>query len=243
MNDPAPETNMVDEAIPEAPVEAEAEAPVDIAEVAKHIKANFDFNVDVRPTIFHFKSTKDAATGISTKRDSVELALPYPSVQGIVDILEGEDNAKELELLREAVDSVITQHARAMLSDNESINAANLDVDKLSWTFIANMPKPERTGGGIPKETWEGFADDYREVMPVATGKTDEQVAVAAKLLLNKFAAVKTNLPVLEMLQGQLAIYAETSEDINTFLPCVEFLLDKADKLINVSPEELLASL
>jgi len=254
MNDPAPTIADVVEDNVAAGNEPEVEAP-SIKEVVKNIQANYAFDVDVRPTMFHFKSQKDPETGISTKRDSVELALPFLSVQGIIDILEGENGKDaegneidknhdlQMELMRDALDTIIIQNARQMLTENEGITAANLPVEKLSWEFIANMPKPERTGGGIPKETWEAFVEDYRAVMPEAAGKTDEQVAAAGKILLNKFAAVKTNIPVLEMLQGQLAIYAEASEDIENYLPCVEFLLDKADKLVNVSPEELLASL
>ncbi len=225
----------------EATGEPTKEEEVKIDAVVQHIQANYDFDVDVRPVAFHFKSQKDKDTGIKTKRDSVTLAIPYPSVKGIVTILE--TGGIELDLLREAADDIVTRHARALITDDETINAHTLDVTKLSWQFIANMPKPERTGGGIPKETWEAFIADYIDVMPEAVEKSVAQVTNAAKILLTKFSSVKTNFPVLEMLIGQLAVYADTSEDIETYKGCVEFLADKADKLLNISPEELLSSL
>lgn len=240
MQDPAPAPEEAEVTSPEA-MEGQEPAP-SIEQIAHRIKANYDFNVNVKPTIFHFKSQVDKDTGTKTKRESLNLAVPYPSVQGIIDILENEDD-KETELLLDAVEAVITQHVRALITEDESINAENLPVDKLSWHYIAHMPKPERTGGGIPKETWEAFVSDYIDVMPEATGKTEEQVAMAAKILGNKFASVKTNTPVLELLVGQLAIYAETSEDIETFRPCVDFLINKADGLLNLTEEDLLAGL
>lgn len=220
---------------------------IDVAAIADHIKANYNFAVNVKPTTFHFKGVKeldDEGKVISTyKRESVTLAIPYPSVQGIIDILQAEDNETELALLLDAVEGIVTTQARALISDDEAVNAATLDVNKLSWTFIANMPKPERTGGGIAKEIWDAFAEDYKEVMPEATGKTEEAVANAAKILLNKFSVVKTQAPVLEMLVGQLAIYLEATTNAEIYAPCVEFLTDKADKLLNVSAEDLLAAL
>lgn len=208
--------------------------------ICSNVKANFNFQVNAKPVLFRFKTTKDA-NGVEYKRDPLELPIPYPSVQGIIDILEA--GGKQLELLMDAVEYVVTQQARAMISDDFSINATNLDVSKLSWDYIANMPKAERSGGGIAKEVWDDFAADYVKTMPAATGKTVEQVTRAAKLLQGKFAAVKTNIPVLELLMDQLAIYANNSKRADEFVGCVEFLVDKADKLINTTPEELLANL
>ncbi len=236
--------------VPEVPTQSlDAVAPtevIDVNAVAKHIETSFDFNVNVKPTTFHFKGVKtldDEGKVVSTyKRESVTLAIPYPSVQGIIDVLQkGDEN--EVALLVDAVEGVVTTQARTLITDDEDVNAKTLDVSKLSWNFIANMPKPERTGGGIPKEVWEGFGEDYKEIMPEATGKSAEAVANAAKILITKFANAKTNTAVLELLVGQLAIYMDTTGSAEMYAPCVEFLLTKADKLLNVSAEELLESL
>ena len=217
----------------------------ELAEICANIKANFDFSVDVKPTIFRFKTSKDA-NGVEVKRDALELPVPYPSVAGIVEILEKagtEAGKKQLELLMDAVESIITTQARSLISDDWDINATNLPVDKLSWEFIANMPKPERMGGGIAKEVWEDFGKDYILTMPEITGKTVDQVTQASKLLVNKMSVVKTNLPVLALLVDQLTVYISHSKRAEEFAGCVEFLVDKANKLINVKPEELLENL
>lgn len=217
----------------------------ELAAICADIKTNYNFDVDVKPVLFRFKTSveKDAEgnTVSETKRDPLELPLPIPSVKGIVDILE--EGGKPLELLMDAVESIVIQTARAMISEDNTINAVTLPVDKLSWSAIANMPKAERSGGGIAKEVWEDFASDYIKTMPEVQGKTVEQVTNAAKILQNKLAAVKTNKPVLSKMVEFLTVYISNSKRADEFTGCVEFLVNKADKLINTTPEELLANL
>ena len=205
------------------------------------IKVNHDFKVDVKPVKFNFKKQVDKDSGIETIRQAVELALPFPSVEGIIAILEA--GGKELELLQDAIEGIVTAQARDIIADDTGINAANFPLDKITWNFIANMPKAQRRGGGIPKEVWEAFSQDYVEVMPSITGKTVEQVSNAAKILMNKLTQVRTNDDVLNLLVEQLAVYADNSPNIEEYKECVEFLLNKADLFLNVSPEELLKGL
>jgi len=205
------------------------------------IKINYDFDVTTKATQFNFKKSKDKDTGIETVRQPVVLAMPYPSVQGIVAILEA--GGKGLELLLDAMESVVNTQARDLLQEDTSINAATFPVDKVSWDVISKIPKAQRRGGGIPKETWEAFGQDYVECMPAITGKKVEQVANAAKILVSKLSGVKTNEAVLNLMVEQLAIYAENSPNIEDFEECVEFLLQKADTFLNVSAEDLLANL
>ena len=150
----------------------------EMKELVQHIQVNYDFDVDVKPTEFRFKKSKDKETGIETIREPVTLPVPYPSVQGIVKILE--NGGKGLELLREAVEGVINSAVRDLLNDDYKLDATNFPAEKVSWEYIANLPKAQRRGGGIPKETWEAFAQDYCEVMPEITNKSLDQVAAAA---------------------------------------------------------------
>lgn len=213
----------------------------EMAAILETIKVNYDFNVITKPVNFNFKKSKDKVTGIETIREAVQLAMPYPSVEGIVAILE--EGGKGLELLLEAIENVVNSAARELLYEDVTLNASTFPVDKVSWDFIAKLPKAQRRGGGIPKEVWEGFAQDYVEVMPQATGKTLDQVANAAKILASKLQQVRTNEPVLQLLVGQLAVYAEHSPNIEEYQDCIAFLLNKADTFLNVSEEELLANL
>ena len=215
--------------------------PVDNTQLHQSIRANFNNKVDVREFKFHFKKIKDETTGLETKRPSVELSLPIPSVEGIIEILE--TGGKQLDLLIEAVSDVITNRARELVNEKEDISQETFPMDELAWEKIANLPKAERRGGGISKETWEEFSKDYIAVMPAVTGKTAEQVGNAAKILLNKFNAVKTNKPVLKLLKAQIGLYASNSPNAETYTDCISFLVDKADALINMDEAALLANL
>lgn len=250
-NEPQAETKGMEGAEGAAPPAGTADNPVvievknptkeEMEALRAHVEANYDFNVTVKPAKFHFKKTKDKDTGLVTDRRPVELAIPYPSVEGLLAIIE--TGGPQLGLLMEAMEDVVNSAARDLLYEDTSLSATNFPYDKLSWEAISSIPKTTRRGGGIPKETWEEFAADYITVMPTATGKTVEQVTYAAKLLQGKLSQVKTNRPVLELLQGQLAIYIDKSPNAEEFQDCVEFLASKCESLLNVSPAELLANL
>lgn len=230
-------------AVTETAKTAEQVAAEAAAKAALHqkIMANFDNKVDVKDYKFGFKKVKDEATGLESKRPTVELSLPVPSVEGIIKILE--TGGKQLELLQEAVAEVIQERAREIVNDKEDINQDNFPMDQLSWETISNLPKAERRGGGIGKETWDEFALDYCTVMPAVTKKSADQVGNAAKILLNKFNAVKTNKPVLKLLKDQLGLYVTNSPNAETYAECVDFLVKKADALLSVDEAQLLANL
>jgi len=225
-----------------------AEQAAAAAETLKRaIVAKFDNKVDAKEASFHFKSVKvkDAEgkeTGDTIKRPTVSLTLPVPSVEGIIAIIEG--GGKGLELLLEAAADIVLANARELINDDESLTQANFPLEKLAWEYIANLPKAERRGGGISKETWEEFSKDYIAVMPAVTGKTTDQVTAASKILLSKFnGQVKTNKPVLKLLQSQLALYVSNSPRAEEFAECAAFLEAKAEALLNLDEAALLANL
>lgn len=203
------------------------------------ITANFNRFVDEKDVKFSFRTVKDEVTKIETKRPTIEAKLPVPSVEGIIAILEA--GGKQLELLQEVVADCIFQRGREILADNESLT--ELPLAQLTWEAIANLPKAERKGRGIPAETWKEFAEDYIAVMPSVTGKSAENVGNAAKIYLNKFSACKTNKPVINLLKGQLALYLNSSPKAEQFMDCVEFLVNKADALLAQDEAALLANL
>lgn len=200
------------------------------------VNPNFDKNVDVKEYKFHFK--KD---DLGNKRETIELKLPVPSVEGLVRVME--TGGKGLELLLSAVGDVIASQARSILNENDTMTAANFPIEQSIWDFIANMPDAEKRGRGIPKEIWEEFAKDYLAVMPGITGKTEEQISLAAKLFVNKFQSVKTNKPVVKKLKEQLAVYTNGSPNAEQFVDCVKFLDEKADTLLLADEAAMLANL
>ena len=197
-----------------------------------NVQANFDNTVDKVAVKFNFRRVKDESTGLETKRPSVEIELPLLSVEGIVAAFQA--GGKQLDLIVEAVRDVQIARARELINEKEDINAENFPYAELNWEVIANLPKAERRGGGIPKETWEEFAKDYIAVMPSATGKSLDQITNASKILLNKFQAVKTNKPVLKLLKDQIGIYANTSPNAEQYSDCISFLVEKADTFLNL---------
>ena len=200
------------------------------------VQANFDNKVDTREVKFHFK--KD---DLGNKRETVELKLPAPSVEGLVAILE--TGGKGLELLLAAASDIVIAQARSILNDNETMTDKDFPMEQCFWEFIANMPEAEKRGRGIAKEVWEAFGKDYVAVMPGVTGKTAEQVGNAVKLFLNKFQAVKSNKPVIAKLKEQLAIYISNSPNAEEYADAVKFLSDKADTLLQADDSALLANL
>lgn len=215
--------------------------PEEMAELLKDIKINYDFAVDVKQTQFNFKKSVDKESGIETIRHPVILGIPYPSVEGIVAILE--KGGKGLDLLQEAMADVVNKAARDLLYEDTSLTAATFPVDKVSWEHIANLPKAARRGGGIPKEVWEAFFEDYLSVMPEATGKTVPQVANMVKIFGNRLNTVKTVEAVLQLVVEQLGIYVGVTENGEDYEECVAFLLDKAETYLNLTDEELLSNL
>lgn len=200
------------------------------------VQATYDKNHDVKEMKFHFKKDE-----LGNKRETVELKLPVPSVEGVIEILQ--KGGKGLELLLTACADVVAAQARSILNDNDTMMAENFDFSSCSWEFISNMPEAEKRGRGIAKEVWEAFASDYVAIMPGITGKSIDAVSLAAKLFLNKFQSVKTNKPVIEKLKSQLGIYLNATPNAEQFLDCVKFLDEKAIILLQADETALLANL
>lgn len=210
-----------------------------MTETQQPINAAYNKFLDEKEVKFSFRTVKDEATGLESKRPTIEQKIPVPSVEGIISILEA--GGKQLELLLDTVADVIYGRAREVLADDEKLT--EVPLDQLTWEIIANLPKAERKGRGIPKDVWEDFSKDYIAVMPSITGKTAEQIGNAAKILLNKFAQVKTNKPVINLLKGQLALYLNSSPNAESYSECVEFLVNKADTLLAADEAALLDAL
>lgn len=195
----------------------------------------FDATVDVKEMKFNFR--KDSLGNV---RPSVEVNVPVPSVEGIAEIFNA--GGKGLEALRTLVQNALADHIRGLLQDDEAITSASFPYDQATWDAYVNMPESERRGRGIAKEVWVAFGEDYIKQMPAVTGKKQEFVDYAAKLLVNKFQAVKTNKPVIEKLKAQLAIYL-TTPNAEQFVECVKFLDEKADVLLQADESALLDNL
>lgn len=192
---------------------------------------------------FTFRKVKDEL-GTETRRPTVLLTLPMPTVDGILAALKDE---KQRDYLLEIVGSAVIESARQQVNDEtKPVNKQeDLDTSKLTLAYLANVPKAERRGGGIPKTLWEAFEKDYISVMPAIASKTEEQVTKAAKIFVAKLQPAKTNKPVITLLMTQLDLwFAGTTEGAQEeFMDIYEFLKEKGDTFLGLTDEDLTKNL
>lgn len=218
--------------------EAVTEANIPPA-MTRNVEFNFSFKT---PKGKDGKPAVDDLGNPVPKRPSFKAHLPVPTLDGVLAALRDE---KQREFVLDIISAEIYNAARIQVNDEEKPVAAAEDFDtaKLSLHFLANQPASERRGGGIPKETWEEWSKDYIEIMPGATGRDLEKVQNAAVLFLKKFQPVKTNKPVLKALHEYLNLWAATTERLEEFADCFEFLDKKIETLLNADEASLLSNL
>lgn len=211
--------------------------------------------VQMREVDFHFKTPRsekkdkdgkpvDDLGRPLLKRPSVKLNIPYVTFDGLIEGL-SDPSTKIPQYVLDIINDALIDEARVQVSDeaNPVTSQDQLDLSKLTLSYLANQPKSERRGGGISKEVWEDFYKDYIEVMPAATTKSAEAVGNAAKLLLAKFQPVKTQKNIISYLQEQLALWFSTSAKAEELAECYDFLNKKAQALLAADEDALLLQL
>lgn len=197
---------------------------------------------DVVETKFRFKKDE-----LGNQRQGFSLKFEVPSVQGIIEILKA--GGKQLELLREAIESTIrgvianevgsNENFSQEVYDNARVKILDKEIHQFCWEAIANAPRAERKS--IPKELWEAFCVDYMQVMCAVAGKTKDQVALATSVYVKKFSQVKTNKSILTKLQEQLGIYMENSVKAEEFQDILDVLNTKLDAYLKAEEPVILA--
>ena len=195
------------------------------------VTPSFDNTVDMTKVQLRFR--KDA---LGNTRPAVEVMIPRPSVEGLANIINNggtDEGKKALELLLDAVletqKSVLRSMANDLIEAGQAVKAESFDLTKLTWAAIAAIPAKERAGTAISKEDWESFVTDYMEVMPAATGKSKEKVALAASIFAKKLLPVKTNMDALATLSQQLDIWYEASKAQDQMAEIYTFLRERLD--------------
>ena len=207
------------------------------------INANFDKMVDFKEMKFGFRTIKDAETGVETKRETIEVKIPVPSIEGLIAIFEA--GGKSLDLLQQAVQEVIASAIKDRLSDDSSITSVNFPYADFTWEAIANQPESERKGRGISKEVWEDFIKDYIVVMPGLTGKEQKFIEKQAAILAQKLQPLKNHENKDKMLpkfKELLTVYVSGSASAEQFIECVEFINKKIDTFLNSEKDSNLES-
>lgn len=210
--------------------------------MSESIQANYDPMVDTKEVTFTFRKTKDSETGVVTKRDNIVAKVHYPSIEGIIKMLN--EGGKSLELLQSSVENTINEYIKQVLGDDPTITSDNFPTDKVTWDVIANLPDTERRGRGIPKETWEAFIEAYIEVMPGVIGKPVDVVKKQAAILGQKFQPLKNHEKKNELLPKfleMLTLFTNTYPEADQYSGVIEFLIKKADEFMNVDKSADLA--
>lgn len=208
--------------------------------------------VKMTPVTFHFKKEKlrdesGKEIGEGKKLPSAALFLPTPKSEYLVEILQstGDEKAKERTLIMDAIFDVVYGVARGQINafrevpanKDTPITMSVLNLEKLDWTAIANMPKGER-GSSVPSdEDIKSFLESYLEVMPEATGKTKEKIENHVALFTAKFKKQRGQKELLEVFQQALNIYvnavAETQPDVlEDNAPVIEYYQAMLDRYL-----------
>jgi hypothetical protein len=188
----------------------------------------------------------------------------------IASLLESGD-VKQIQTLLDAANEVIINHAKLQLDDAlrenkdvwpkiekqtvkidgkdqevevevEPADLSWLDFKKLDWSYIAALPPKQKGARGIPEETWNAFAEDYKTVVMEHGGKTEEQAEAASKHFLNKFAIVRSNKKLLQALDRNLTLWAANTKKADELAEVQQNLQKKLNELLAADEDVLIAS-
>lgn len=198
---------------------------------------------------YHFKKEKiknaDGATiGEGKKHPSIAVELPVPTAEGIVEIVAA--GGKGLELLLDVMADAIFGQGRNLInairgaSPDAEVKPEMLDLSKLDWEFIANMPKAERKGLGISDEDFDSFFEDYRAIMPKVTGKDLDRIEKHVSIFKKKLGSVKNDKKALSILRDMLLLWAGNTSAMEENQEVYDYLLKRSDTLL-AEEEKVLA--
>lgn len=197
--------------------------------VAQPFKFNFKTKV--------IKDENGNKIGEGKKQPSIETSLPVLSAAGVITALQA--GGKEAEVLLAQVNSIFYQAARAQFDDaidnlpdsNMEISASVLDFDKLTLSYLANLPPSSRGSSALTEDEWNFFYSDYLQVMVAATGKEEKRILNQIEHF-KRPQRVKVNGKVLEVLVDQLSIYVSKSAALEDTATCAERLMTKFSRWI-----------
>lgn len=203
-------------------------------------------NVDTK---FNFKTrtVKDengAVLKTLKKQPSVIVALPFLTADEVVVILNSDD-VKAKDLVLDYVNSAIKDQARSQFDeliesfgddDSRTVSGDQLDLDKLTFSYIANLPPAQRGARALSDEDFVAFFTDYTNVMVATTGKPIEKIKKHIELF-KKPARVKAAKDVLAVLVEQLDIYLVSSPNLEETGEAANRVRTRFDKWLKAEEE------
>lgn len=206
-------------------------------------------------TKFSFKARKITDSegkeiGKTKKQPALTVNLPQPTPEDLIAKLSVQDTTndkgepvvdKVKQLILEAVQDIVRAQAKGQLDDiidgfgadeTLTVSAENIDYDKLSLDYIANLPPAQRGARAIAEEDWEAFFADYLQVMVAATGKPEQKIKNHLDLF-KKPTRVKANKDALGVLVDQIDVYLTASQNVEETAECANRLRGKFAKWID----------
>lgn len=198
---------------------------------------------------YHFKKEKikdekGQKIGEGKKHPTIKAVIPVPNAEGLLNIVAA--GGKELELLQDLVTEAVTERGRQLINawreanPDKEVPQSVIDASQLSWSVIANLPKAERRGLGISDEDWEEFFTEYRNVMPLATGKDLDRIERHVAIYKKKFSTVRNDKKALGVLRDNLNLFASSTPSMEDVENVYEYLSKRVDTLL-AEDEKVLA--
>jgi hypothetical protein len=176
-------------------------------------------------------------------RTPLKLQVPIPTMPGL---LRAMTDPKKRELILDIVGDAVREAVRQQVNDESTpvMKQEDLKVEFLSLDYLANLPKSERTGRGISKETWQEWVQDYVATIMEVSGSTAEKVGNQARLLYpGRLQPVKMQKKVLGFLSDQLNKWSANSPNAETYDDIKVFLQKKADEFLNLTEDDYVNNL
>lgn len=185
-------------------------------------------------TKFTFRKPTETALNNAAKegrptpihRKPVEVDIKFLTEEDLATILTGSDS-KAKDLLIAQANQVIGDAVRAQLDEQDNhveIDVTKIDLSKADFSYIANLPPAQRTGGGIPSETWDAWTADYTATMIRAAGKSEAQASNAAAIFRSNLKEYRFSPEWLQNLQGNLQTWFTNSTEAGEYVAIYERL-------------------
>lgn len=184
--------------------------------------------------------------GKTKKQDPVVVSLVVPTNEDLAAVLQSQDPAHEKIklLINEAVQQLIRDQARSQFDaiiedfgtdDTKTVTAEMLDHDKLTLTYIANLPPSQRGVRALSEEELKEFYDDYLQVMVAATGKEEKRIKAHLDLFAKPIRAKqnKDSTAIMNVLVEQLDIYLATSQNVESTAEAATRIQNKFKKWLS----------
>lgn len=175
--------------------------------------------------------------GNGRKHPEVKALLPVPTSADLINLLQ--QAGKEAELIHDAIRDYISSAAKNQIADwreaqpaDATFTATNFNLDGLTLTAIATMPKSDRKSSAISDEDWTAFLDDYHQTMVTKVGYEEKRTKLAMAHFKVRLNRIKNDKQAVKKLVDLLNIWASKTDALEDHVACYEDLTKRADKFL-----------